>query len=40
MNGNHKELRIHMNGLVKMVEMRGGLQELGWNGVLHMFISW
>ena len=40
MNGNFEDMRIHMNGLVKMVEMRGGLQELGWNGVLHMFISW
>lgn len=23
-----------------MVYMRGGLQSLGWGGVLHMFISW
>ena len=29
-----------MNGLQKMVYLRGGLQSLGWDGVLHMFISW
>ncbi|CAD6580673.1 MAG: hypothetical protein ASARMPRED_000295 [Alectoria sarmentosa] len=38
--GNYKELRIHMSGLQTMVHMRGGLQSLGWGGVLHMFISW
>ena len=40
MLGNYKELRIHMDGLQRMVNMRGGLQSLGWGGVLHMFISW
>lgn len=29
-----------MNGLQRMVYMRGGLHELGWGHVLHMFISW
>ncbi len=40
MNGDCEELRIHMYALAKMVKMRGGLQELGWGGVLLMFISW
>ncbi len=40
LNGNAKDLQIHMNALAKMVEMRGGLGALGWDGVLHMFISW
>ena len=38
--GNYKELRIHVNGLQKLVNMRGGVQSLGWGGVLHKFISW
>ena len=29
-----------MKGLQRMVYMRGGLNRLGWDGVLHMFISW
>lgn len=40
MLGNYKELRIHMNGLQRLVYMRGGLQSLGWDGILHTFISW
>lgn len=40
MLGNAAELKIHMNALTKMVYLRGGLQQLGWSGVLHMFISW
>lgn len=40
MNGNCGNLQIHMDGLAEMVKMRGGLQELGWSGVLRMFISW
>ena len=40
LNGNAKDLQIHMKALAKMVEMRGGLGALGWDGVLHMFISW
>ena len=29
-----------MNGLKRLVHMRGGLQSLGWDGILHTFISW
>lgn len=29
-----------MEALTKMVDLRGGLDSLGWSGVLHMFISW
>ena len=39
-SGNSAELHIHMNALTRMVRLRGGLQQLGWAGVLHMFISW
>ena len=37
---NYDEFRIHMNALQQMVKMRGGLKQLGWGGVLHMFLSW
>lgn len=40
MLGNYRELRIHMNGLQRLVYMRGGSQSLGWEGILHTFISW
>jgi hypothetical protein len=29
-----------MNAMKRMVEIRGGLANLGWKGTLHMFISW
>lgn len=38
--GTHHDLSVHMDALEKMVRMRGGLQQLGWDGVLQMFISW
>lgn len=28
------EYRIHMNGLERMIEVRGGLNALGYNGIL------
>lgn len=40
MTGNLDELRIHLSAVAKMVKMRGGLQNLGWQGVLQMFLSW
>ena len=40
MYGNYSELTVHMDALRALVRMRGGLQQLGWNGVLHTFISW
>ncbi|KAL2041304.1 hypothetical protein N7G274_005686 [Stereocaulon virgatum] len=39
-SGSQEDLRIHMTALQRMVSMRGGLQRLGWEGVLHMFIAW
>ena len=39
-SGSHEDLRIHMDALQRMVSMWGGLQRLGWEGVLHMFIAW
>lgn len=35
-----ENITLHMNALKRMVEMRGGLANLGWRGTLHMFISW
>jgi hypothetical protein len=32
--GNIQQLQTHMNGVQKMVEMRGGLTELGMKGLL------
>ena len=40
MTSNREESRIHMQALAKMVELRGGLSRLGWNGALGMFICW
>lgn len=37
---NYHELSVHMSALERMVRMRGGLQQLGWDGILQMFISW
>lgn len=39
-NGNLKDLNLHMDALKKMVTLKGGLQALGMHGVLHMLISW
>lgn len=38
--GIYHDMSVHMDALEKMVRMRGGLQQLGWDGVLQMFISW
>ncbi|KFZ09186.1 hypothetical protein V501_05677 [Pseudogymnoascus sp. VKM F-4519 (FW-2642)] len=38
-NGNLKDLNLHMDALKKMVTLKGGLQALGMHGVLHMLIS-
>lgn len=38
--GVYHDMSVHMDALEKMVRMRGGLQQLGWDGVLQMFISW
>ncbi|KAL9118670.1 MAG: hypothetical protein Q9187_004783 [Circinaria calcarea] len=34
------ESDLHLNALQWMVKMRGGLEALGMNGVLHMLINW
>ena len=36
--GNYSEMRIHMDALKRMVQLRGGLQKL--SAVVHMFVSW
>ena len=40
MNNNLKEMQIHVTAMVKMVKMRGGLDRLGWHGVLQMILLW
>jgi hypothetical protein len=30
---------VHRKAMQKMVQMRGGLQELGWEGALAMLLS-
>lgn len=32
--GNARQLQVHMNGVQKMVEMRGNLTKLGMRGLL------
>jgi hypothetical protein len=32
-------MKIHMNALAQMVRIRGGLEQLGLGGILHMFIT-
>lgn len=39
MNENTTDLQIHVEALAKIVELRGGLQLLGWSGILQIFIS-
>ncbi|KAL8814373.1 MAG: hypothetical protein Q9223_006397 [Gallowayella weberi] len=38
--GDEAQYHIHMKGLVKMVELRGGLQALGLNGLLARMLLW
>lgn len=40
MTGTVQNITLHMNALKRMVEIRGGLANLGWKGTLRMFISW
>ncbi|KAL6715821.1 hypothetical protein ACLMJK_006782 [Lecanora helva] len=39
-SGNYEELKVHMGALRRMVSIRGGLENLGWEGILHMLLSW
>ena len=36
-NGNLEELRVHVEALRLMVQMRGGMEWLGFGGLLRMF---
>jgi hypothetical protein len=40
LRGNIQELNIHMNAVKIMVELSGGLEQLGLSGLLHMIITW
>ena len=40
MAGNFRAMEIHMNAVEKMVRLRGGLDKLGMESVLHMMVSW
>ncbi|KAL8687491.1 MAG: hypothetical protein Q9218_006354 [Villophora microphyllina] len=35
-----KQFHVHMKGLIKMVELRGGLESLGMNGLLARMLLW
>ena len=34
------EYRVHLEGLGEMVDMRGGLEHLGYNGLLKNWYYW
>lgn len=38
--GHHDLFRMHMAGMAKMVRLRGGLDELGLDGLLRRMIVW
>ncbi|KAL8690970.1 MAG: hypothetical protein Q9218_003708 [Villophora microphyllina] len=38
--GDEAQYHIHMRGLLKMVELRGGLESLGLNGLLGRMLLW
>ncbi|KAI4198912.1 MAG: hypothetical protein LQ350_004977 [Teloschistes chrysophthalmus] len=38
--GDEKQYHVHMKGLIKMVELRGGLNSLGMNGLLARMLLW
>ncbi|PNS18413.1 hypothetical protein CAC42_6230 [Sphaceloma murrayae] len=38
--GNTEVFHAHMDGLERIVRMRGGLPELGWDGLLERMILW
>jgi hypothetical protein len=40
MSGNFQSSTAHMNGLVKLVEMRGGLIAFNENPVLQRVLTW
>jgi hypothetical protein len=40
MFGDQKSFEMHMGGLLKMTEMRGGLSSLGLNGILARMCVW
>ncbi len=40
MFGENDLFELHMQGIKKMVDMRGGLRELGYKGVLQKALCW
>ncbi|KAH8659318.1 hypothetical protein BGZ60DRAFT_122063 [Tricladium varicosporioides] len=40
LNGASASARVHVNGLRKMVELRGGLESLGMRGILRRMVLW
>ena len=40
LNGTISSAAIHMNGLQRMVELRGGLSSLGMSGILRRMVLW
>jgi hypothetical protein len=40
LSGDMQAVDEHFKGVLKMVEIRGGLDELGLNGILATLIQW
>jgi hypothetical protein len=40
MSGDLASWELHMKGLEAMIKMRGGLGNLGLDGLIHRMISW
>lgn len=38
--GNSSASTVHMEGLKRMVDLRGGIQALGFKGVLQRMVLW
>lgn len=40
LNGVASDASVHMNGLIRMVELRDGLKNLGMQGILRRIVLW
>lgn len=40
MSGDLPSWELHMKGLETMIKLKGGLQTLGLDGLIHRMISW
>jgi hypothetical protein len=40
MSGDLASWELHMKGLESMIKLKGGLQSLGLDGLIHRMITW